>query len=85
MPLFYFDLIDGENITEDQAGTDLPDASAARRQATSHIIEAARDLLPNGGAERDISIRVRDQQQDQVLEVSISFKVHAAPGSEFPQ
>lgn len=44
MPRFFFHLRDGDDLTMDSEGTDLPDVEAARAAA----IPAARDMLAEG-------------------------------------
>ena len=48
MGRFYFHLSDGEEITLDEEGTELPDLSAAEGEA----VQAARELLARSDQER---------------------------------
>jgi hypothetical protein len=71
---FYFDIRDGGELTEDDAGVDLPDVNAARLQATIALTEMARDYLPRDGDERRLGIRVRTDEGPQ-FDVSLDYEL----------
>ena len=70
MPLYYFDLLDGDTLVRDEEGQDLPDVEAARCEC----IESARELIASGvrkgiDVTHRLSFRVRDESDDIVVEV----------------
>jgi hypothetical protein len=71
---FYFDIRDGGELTEDDAGVDLPGVNAARLQATIALTEMARDYLPRDGDERRLAIRVRTDEGPQ-FDVSLDYEL----------
>jgi len=62
---FYFDIRDNGDLTEDDAGVELPDLSSARLQATIALTDMARDYLPRDGDARRLAIRVRTAEGPQ--------------------
>jgi len=71
---FYFDIRDGAELTRDDVGVELPDANAARLQATIALTEMARDYLPRDGDERRLSIHVRDADSPQ-FDVTLDYEL----------
>ncbi|WP_055045596.1 DUF6894 family protein [Devosia sp. A16] len=71
---FYFDIRDGDEFTEDDAGVELPDLNAARLQATIALTEMARDYLPRNGDERRLAIHVRTDEGPQ-LDVTLDYEL----------
>ena len=71
---FYFDIRDGGELTEDDAGVELPDLHAARLQATIALTEMARDYLPRDGDERSLAIRVRTDAGPQ-FDVTLDYEL----------
>jgi len=71
---FYFDIRDGGEFTEDDAGVDLPDLNAARLQATIALTDMARDYLPRDGDERSLGIRVRTAEGPQ-FDVTLDYEL----------
>ena len=71
---FYFDIEDGEELTADDAGVELPDLNAARLQATIALTEMARDYLPRDGDERRLAIRVRTDEGPQ-FDVTLDYEL----------
>ena len=60
VPRFFFDLVDGDEVTEDAEGVDLVDHEAAIAEA----LQGARDIVAHGIMENedrsDQSFRIRD-------------------------
>ena len=73
MPRYYFDFHDGAEVTTDQEGTVLSGMQAARDEATETLLSVAKDALPPNGKARELSIRVRDQQGQHLLTISLGY------------
>lgn len=71
---FYFDIRDGGELTEDDAGVELPDVHAARLQATIALTDMARDYLPRDGDQRSLAIRVRTEDGPQ-FDVMLDYEL----------
>jgi hypothetical protein len=71
---FYFDIRDGGELTEDDAGVELPDFHAARLQATIALTDMARDYLPRDGDQRSLAIRVRTADGPQ-FDVTLDYEL----------
>jgi hypothetical protein len=76
MPVFYFDLRDGETFKVDKQGKTLNGIEDARDAATLRLAEVARDVLP-GPARRRLAIEVKGEARETVLVVALMFE--AAP------
>jgi Domain of unknown function (DUF6894) len=74
MPLFYFDVRDGQKFTEDDYGLEFPNIEAARDEATRTLAEIAKDVLP-GSTVREMAIEVRDEAKDPLLRTVLRFEV----------
>ncbi len=73
VPRYFFDLIDGSVAQPDREGTVLPDAKAARDEASEALLGIARDHMPADGPNRTMSVAVRDEDGAQILLVSLSY------------
>jgi hypothetical protein len=73
MPVFYFDVQDGDSLTLDQVGTELIDHNVARQEATRALSEIAAEEIPRDGPRREFGIIVRDDQRSVVLELRLTF------------
>lgn len=73
MPVFYFDVQDGDGVTVDQVGTELADEQVAREEATRALSEFAAEELPRDGPQRELGIIVRDQGRSVLFEVRLTF------------
>lgn len=60
MPRFYFDTYDGERTDHDEEGVLLADAGAARQQAMAALTDLVRDVVPEDGDRRDMTVDARD-------------------------
>lgn len=60
MTRFFFDTDDGDFLSQDDEGMDLPDVEAARLAAMDVLPDMARDKLPDGDR-RTFSVRVRNE------------------------
>jgi hypothetical protein len=75
MPLFYFDVRDGEKFTVDEQGRDCKGIEGARDQAMARLAERAKDVLP-GPVRRRLAIEVRDDNaKEPMLVIALMFEV----------
>jgi len=74
MPLFYFDVRDGQKLMRDDDGLDFPNIEAARDEATRALGELAKDVLP-GRAVREMAIEVRDEGKVPLLRTVLRFEI----------
>jgi hypothetical protein len=76
MPKFFFNVINGKSIP-DEEGTDLPDLAAAREEALEVIAKIMHDqILDIEQKGRELSVIIRDDAGDQE-KVSLSLRVEA--------
>ena len=59
MAHYFFDIVDGD-LTVDDAGTEFPDAHAARDAAIRVLPDIARDKIGKGQS-REVQVVVRDE------------------------
>lgn len=74
MPLFYFDVDDGDQRVIDEIGTEFPNALAAKDEAVSVLPDIARDKLPDGD-HRIFMSSVRDESGQVVCRAMLSLTV----------
>ena len=74
VPLFYFDVRDGQKLMRDDDGLEFPNIEAARDEATRALGELARDVLP-GRAVREMAIEVRDEVKEPLLRTVLRFEI----------
>jgi hypothetical protein len=77
MPLYYFDTDDGKTLFRDEFGLDLPDDQAARDQGSVAIGELAKEFIPGGDPQKNVTMWVRNADGEAVLQLSLSFAVKA--------
>ncbi|MBV8752688.1 MAG: hypothetical protein JO328_07500 [Hyphomicrobiales bacterium] len=68
MPRYYFNIMDGRPLV-DREGMDLPDAAAARKEATRYAIDLVRRSEFSGWKEVE-NVVVTDEQGAEVLTVT---------------
>jgi hypothetical protein len=73
MPRYFFDLHDGAEVNIDAEGTELSDMQAARDEATETLLSIAKDELPPKGKARELSIRVRSDEEGHLLTISLGY------------
>ncbi|WP_127752880.1 MULTISPECIES: hypothetical protein [unclassified Devosia] len=73
MQRFFFDVDDG-SFHEDSEGTNLRDEQAAEDEAVKALAEMVRDLIPTSPP-GSITMWVRDEHQERLLELSISLTI----------
>ena len=73
MPLFYFDVRDGQKFISDEEGLELPDIDGAREEAARALADMARDVLPSSVV-REMAIEVRDEDKEPLLRTTLRFE-----------
>ena len=75
MPLFFFDVFDGQEFWTDTEGTEHADLAAARLEAVDTITGMSRETFPlNGASALSIDIRTEDGLARERVTVTLSFK-----------
>ncbi len=72
MPRFYFDVINGHGLEEDQQGLNLLSADAVPMHAAIILTDIARDEIP-GVQAAEVRITVRDEASSVVYEANMTF------------
>jgi hypothetical protein len=77
MPLYYFDLLDGEDFVKDEEGMDLPNISSAQIEATEFLTDMAMDIATRQSNPLGyrMSIEVRDSEGP-LFVLSFTFSSH---------
>jgi hypothetical protein len=70
MPRYYFNLMDGRPVV-DKDGIELPDAAAARKEATKYAIDMVRGQSGEGGGKDVGNVVVTDERGAEVLTVTV--------------
>jgi uncharacterized protein DUF6894 len=74
MPMFFFDVRDGEKVTIDEQGLAFDEIEDARDAALLGLEEMAKDVLP-GAVRRRVAIEVRkDETKEPFLVVALLFE-----------
>ena len=74
MPLYYFDLRDGDALIPDEEGVELTTLDAAHDEAARALTDMAKDDVRAGGPTCSLGIEVRDQLGP-VLLAKFSFEI----------
>jgi Domain of unknown function (DUF6894) len=69
MPRYYFNIMDGRPVV-DREGMDLPDAAAARKEATRYAIDLVRRRSELRGRNEVENVVVTDERGAEVLTVT---------------
>jgi hypothetical protein len=77
MPLYYFDLLDGEDVVKDEEGMDLPNISSAQIEATEFLTDMVMDIATRQSnfLGYPMSIEVRDSEGP-LFVLSFTFSSH---------
>jgi hypothetical protein len=77
MPLYYFDLLDGEDFVKDEEGMDLPNISSAQIEATEFLTDMVMDIATrqSNPLGYPMSIEVRDSEGP-LFVLSFTFSSH---------
>jgi hypothetical protein len=73
MPLYFFDIQDGDRRVRDNEGTELPDVQAAMNETQAALADTAKDKLPDGDR-RDFIITVREGDR-KLFTATLSLRV----------
>ncbi|PBC01789.1 hypothetical protein CK220_24465 [Mesorhizobium sp. WSM3860] len=76
MAIFFFDIYDTGETILDPEGVELDGIDAATDEAARALIEMANDIVPDG-AWRDLAIKVRDAEGQEVAHVRITVEVQS--------
>jgi hypothetical protein len=77
MPLYYFDLLDGEDFVKDEEGMDLPNISSAQIEAAEFLTDMVKDIATrqSNPLGYPMSIEVRDSEGP-LFVLSFTFSSH---------
>ena len=78
MQRFFFDVDDG-SFHEDTEGTSLRDEEAALAEGVKALAEMGRDLLPSSSPPRNLTMWVRDERGQRLLELAVTLTVTRLP------
>lgn len=73
LPKFFFDIDDGKHVLIDNLGTELPDETSAREEATKTLVDMGRDSIPGDGPKRTLRITVRGPTGGPLFELVLDF------------
>jgi uncharacterized protein DUF6894 len=79
MPRYYFNIMDGRPMV-DRQGMDLPDAAAARKEATRYAIDLVRRRAEFSGWNEVENVVVTDEHGAEVLTVTFPKSAAARCG-----
>ena len=74
MPRYFFNIRDGYDVDEDEAGIELPDSEAARAEALA-TVEELRDELRDAG---NIELEITDETGRRLLTVPFFRGAHGS-------
>ena len=74
MRRYYFHVRDDEKLTPDHEGLEFADIAGAHHEAARAVSEILKDAMPDG-AERVITIEVRDQDQRPLFRTTVRYQV----------
>lgn len=72
MPLYYFDIDDGDQQTRDEEGAELESQMAARAEAIGVLPNIARDVVPDRD-QRTFVVVVRDDSNRPIFKATLSL------------
>jgi hypothetical protein len=74
VPRFYFDVREGPLFIDDEEGMEFPDLDEAEQEAVKAVVSIGKDRLPRGDT-RDVTVEVRDENQQRVLTVTVVLTI----------
>ena len=75
MAMYFFDTDVGETSFMDEIGSKLADDQAAGSEASLTMAELARHYMPGGAQQKNIAMRVRNEQGVAVLQLALTFTI----------
>ena len=73
MPRYFFDFEDGQTLSRDPEGLDLPDKEAARRAAIGELTEIVREEFPDADT-REFVVTVRDGKDTIIFRAELRLR-----------
>ncbi len=73
MPLFFFDIQDGDDFIRDETGIDFDTAREARDSAVTGLSEIVRDRMPDGEI-RDFVVTIRNERERAIYEARLALR-----------
>ena len=83
MPLFFFDVREGNAFFTDDEGLEHPDVDAAEREAAQSAAAIGRDRLPSGDL-RAVTVEVRNEHGQRIITATASLDVRRVDPSTAP-
>ncbi len=77
MPRYYFDEYDGDDFFQDDEGLELDGIEAARAEARKALPDIARDVIPDDGDRRVMTVKVRDETGKVVVTAILALDILA--------
>jgi hypothetical protein len=77
MKRYYFDLRDGDAVSVDEEGLELPDIEAVKEEAARLLVDMAKDAVRGrrfDGFGRGVDVEVRDED-GLVLQAKVTFEI----------
>ncbi|MEH2553655.1 hypothetical protein V1286_001184 [Bradyrhizobium algeriense] len=77
MKRYYFDLRDGDAVSVDEEGLELPDIEAVQEEAARSLVDMAKDAVRGrrfNGFGRGMEVEVRDEDGP-VLQAKFTFEI----------
>lgn len=75
MPIYFFDVDDGSETTRDEDGRELSNDDAARDHGARALAHLARDHIPTNVPQKNITMWVRSEDGEPLLQLSLSFAI----------
>jgi len=76
MPLFYFDVREGDHLIRDDEGLWFPDLADAEREAAESAACILRDMPLKNGKPAKVTIEVRDQNHRRIIAASAAIQIN---------
>jgi hypothetical protein len=73
--MYYFDTDDGDEKFRDEIGLELDDDQEARDEASRALAALAKEYVPGPVAQKNVTMRVRDERGEPLLQLSLSFAI----------
>ena len=78
MPRYFFDVQDGTGVFIDQLGTELPDDTTARAEASAALASMAKDQISRTAKSQNIAMWVRHENGEAIAVLTFSFALLSA-------
>jgi len=81
MPRYFFDVQDGTGVFIDQLGTELPDDTTARAEASAALASMAKDQISRTAKSQNIAMWVRHENGEAIAVLTFSFALLSTSAS----